>query len=117
VARFDVGAEASPFWGQDVVIGAARFTPPPGAELPREHLAQRHARAMQARLDRGDRLPEDLGHLFVREFLPIAEHEQRPVVLGQAIEGPIENLSSLAREQLALRRSIEVISFRDCRSW
>src|SRR5262249_16097506 len=49
-------------------------------EAPRQHLAQRHARAVQARLDRRGGFAEDLRHLLVRQLLDVAEHEESAVV-------------------------------------
>src|SRR6266542_2412320 len=75
----------------------------PVAEASRQDLPQGHPRAVQPRLDRGDRLPEDLGDLLVRQLLHIPQHQKRAVVLRQPIQGLLENLSRLPRDQLVLR--------------
>ena len=51
-------------------------------EVARELLAERHARAVQPRLDGRHGLAEDPGGLLVREFLDIAQDQYGPIGLG-----------------------------------
>jgi hypothetical protein len=68
----------------------------------RELLAQRHARAVQARLHRGDRLAHDLRGLLVGQLLDVAQQDDRPVVRRQQIDGPADVGVELAGEHLVL---------------
>jgi hypothetical protein len=65
----------------------------------REQLAQRHAGAVQARLHRGDRLADDLGHLLARQLLHVAQHQDRAVALWEPIHRRADDLASLPRQQ------------------
>src|SRR6266545_387659 len=52
---------------------------------------------------RAVRLPENLRHLLVGQLLHVPEHEERAVVFREPVEGRLEDLPRLAREQLVLR--------------
>src|SRR2546427_13291187 len=71
-------------------------------EDQRELLAQDHAGAVQPRLHRRDRLPEELGHVLVRETLNVPQDEHRPIILGQAVDRTLQHPAPLVGKELFL---------------
>src|SRR6266545_7204746 len=69
-------------------------------QVARQLLTQGHARAVEPRLDRGDRLAEDLGRLFVGQLLDFPQDQHGPIGLGQLINGAREDAARLTVEEL-----------------
>jgi hypothetical protein len=70
-----------------------------GGEGPRQLLAERHARAVQARLHRGHGFPEHFSRLLVGHTFDIAEDQHSSVVFRQGVDGAVHRGTAFLREQ------------------